>query len=148
MSKYRSRQSSGTLSAAPQALAQRAPAMPVKLSKFKKLSCSKAMSRFQLDNHIIDDLLNIDASPHQGTVQEEYDKYMAALLSPLETDILHFWEVSYTHINKDKQCSLEQYRSTRQSSQHCLELPWIIFRFKHLLFPMNECSRPPRKLTL
>src|SRR5260370_37554436 len=127
MSKYCSRQSLGPLSAAPQALAWCAPAMPVKSSKFKKSSCSKAMSRFQLDNHIIDDLLNIDASPHQGTVQEEYNKYTAASLSPLEMDILHFWEVSYTHINEDKQCSLEQYRSTRRSSQHCSESPWIIF---------------------
>src|SRR5258707_6015114 len=148
MLKYCGRQSSGTLSATPQALARRVPAMPVKSSKFKKSSCSKAMSHFQLDNHIIDDLLNIDASPHQGTVQEEYDKYTAASLSPLEMDILHFWEVSYTHINKDKRCSLEQYRSTRQSSQHCSESPWIIFQFKHLLFPVNECSHPPRKLTL
>src|SRR5216684_4939715 len=148
MLKYYGQQSLGTLSAAPQALAWCAPAMPVKLSKFKKSSCSKAMLCFQLDNYIIDDLLNVNASLHQGTVQEEYNKYTAASLSLLETDILHFWEVSYTHINKDKQCSLEQYRSTRQSSQHCLELPWIIFRFKHLLFPMNECSRPPRKLTL
>src|SRR5258708_37272903 len=102
MSKYRGRQSLGTLSAAPQALAQRAPAMPVKSSKFKKSLCSKAMSHFQLDNHIIDDLLNVNVSPHQGTVQEKYDKYTAASLSPLEMDILHFWEVSYTHINKDK----------------------------------------------
>ena len=148
MLKYRGQQSSGTLSAAPQALAWHAPAIPVKLSKFKKSSCSKAMLHFQLDNHIIDNLLNVNASPHQGTVQEEYDKYTAALLSPLEMDILHFWEVSYTHINEDKQCSLEQYRSTRQSSQHCLELPWIIFQFKHLLFPVNECSRLPRKPTL
>src|SRR5260370_38655298 len=148
MSKYCSRQSLGTLSAAPQALAWCAPAMPVKSSKFKKSSCSKVVSCFQLDNHIIDDLLNVNTSLHQGTVQEEYDKYTAASLFPLETDILHFWEVSYTHINKDKQCLLEQYRSTRQSSQHCSELPWIIFQFKHLLFPMNECSYPPRKLTL
>src|SRR5258707_4922853 len=148
MSKYHGQQSSGTLSAAPQALAQHAPATPVKSSKFKKSSCSKAMSRFQLDNHIIDDLLNIDASPHQGTVQEEYDKYMAASLSLLKTDILHFCEVTYTHINEDKQCLLEQYRSTRRSSQHCSESPWIIFRFKHLLFPVNECSHPPRKPTL
>jgi len=148
MLKYRGQQSSGTLSAAPQALAWHAPTTPVKSSKFKKSSCSKAMLCFQLDNHIIDDLLNIDASPHQGTVQEEYDKYTAASLSPLEMDILHFWEVSYTHINKDKRCSLEQYRSTRRSSQHCSESPWIIFRFKHLLFPVNECSCPPRKLTL
>src|SRR5260370_20812088 len=148
MLKYCGQQSLGTISATPQALARHAPATPVKSSKFKKSSCSKAMSRFQLDNHIIDDLLNVDASSHQGTIQEEYNKYMAASLSLLETDILHFWEVSYTHINKDKQCSLEQYRSTRQSSQHCSELPWIIFQFKHLLFPMNECSYPPRKLTL
>lgn len=61
------------------------------------------MSRFQLDNHMVDDLLdNVNASPHQGTVQEEFDKYTAASPSPLETDILHFWEVSYTHINGDK----------------------------------------------
>src|SRR5258707_3822194 len=102
MSKYCGRQSSGTLSAAPQALAWHAPVTPVKLSKFKKSSCYKAMLHFQLDNHIIDDLLNIDTSLYQGTVQEEYDKYTTALLSLLEMDILHFWEVSYTHINKDK----------------------------------------------
>ena len=68
MLKYCGQQSLGTLSAAPQALAQRAPATPVKLSKFKKLSCSKAVLHFQLDNHIIDDLLNVNASLHQGTV--------------------------------------------------------------------------------
>jgi hypothetical protein len=103
MSKYRSRQSPGTLSAAPQALAQCAPATPLKSSKLRKTSRPKAMSRFQLDNHMVDDLLdNVNASPHQGTVQEEFDKYTAASPSPLETDILHFWEVSYTHINGDK----------------------------------------------
>src|SRR5258707_4135144 len=127
MLKYRGQQSSGTLSAAPQALAWHTPAMPVKSSKFKKSSCSKAMLRFQLDNHIIDNLLNVDVSLHQGTVQEKYNKYMAASLSPLETDILHLCEISYTHINEDKRCSLEQYRSTRRSSQHCSESPWIIF---------------------
>jgi hypothetical protein len=63
------------------------------------------MSHFKLNNHMVDDLLdNIDVSLHQGTVQEEFNRYMAASPSPLETDILHFWEVSYTHINKDKQC--------------------------------------------
>jgi hypothetical protein len=104
MSKYRSRRSSSTLSAAPQALAQRAPATSLKSSKFRKSSHFKAVSRFQLDTHIADELLNIDASPHQGIVQEEFDKYTAASLSPLETDMLHFWEVSYTHINEDKRC--------------------------------------------
>jgi hypothetical protein len=47
---------------------------------------------------------NIDTSLLKGTVQEEFDKYMTASLSPLETDILHFWEVSYTHIKEHKQC--------------------------------------------
>ncbi|SRR5258708_39055145 len=102
MLKYHGQQSLGTLSAAPQALTWHAPAIPVKSSKFKKSSCSKAVSHFQLDNHIIDNLLNVNTSLHQGTVQEEYDKYTAASLSLLEMDILHFWEVSYTHINKDK----------------------------------------------
>jgi len=61
------------------------------------------MSRFKLDNHIVDDYLdNVNVSPRQGTVQEEFDKYTAASLSPLETDILHFWEVSHDHINEDK----------------------------------------------
>jgi hypothetical protein len=101
MSKYRSRRSSGTLAAAPQALA---PATPLKSSKFRKSSRAKAMSRFRLDNHMVDELLDsVNASPHQGTVQEEFDKYTAASVSPLETDILHFWEVSYTHIDEDKQ---------------------------------------------
>ena len=44
---------------------------------------------------------SIDASLHQGTVQEEFDRYTAALLSPLEMDILHFWEVSDTHIHEE-----------------------------------------------
>ena len=146
MSKYRSRWPSSALSAASQAVAQHAPAMPIKLSKFRKSSSSKAVSCFQLDNHIVDELLNnINVSPCQGTVQKEFDKYTAASLSSLETDILHFWEVSYTHINKDKCCWFKLYRSTRQSSQHCLELPWIIFRFRHLLFPVNVYSRLQRK---
>jgi hypothetical protein len=52
---------------------------------------------------MVDELLNkVDPSPCQGTVQEEFNKYMAALLSLLEMDILHFWEVRYTHINEDK----------------------------------------------
>jgi hypothetical protein len=102
MSKYRSQQSLGTLSAAPQAIAQRAPAT---LLKSRKPSCSKAVSHFQLDTHIVDKLLDsVDASPHQGTVQEEFNKYTAASLSLLETDILHFWEVSYTRIDEDKRC--------------------------------------------
>ena len=105
MSKYRSRRSSGTPSATPQALVQHAPAMPLKSSKFRKLSCSQAMSHFKLDNHMVDNLLdNINVSLCQGTVQEEFNRYMAASPSPLKTDILHFWEVSYTHINEDKRC--------------------------------------------
>ena len=60
------------------------------------------MSHFQLDNDLVDELLNnVNVSPHQGTVQEEFDKYTTALPSPLEMDILHFWEVSYTYINEE-----------------------------------------------
>jgi hypothetical protein len=58
----------------------------------------------------------------------------AASLSPLETDILHFWEVSYTRIDEDKRYRLEQYRSTRRSFQRCSQSPWIIFRFRRLPF--------------
>ena len=104
MLKYHMRWSLGTLSAAPPALAQRAPAMLLKSSKFRKSLHFKVMSSFQLDDHLVDKLLNINASPHQGTVQEEFDKYTTASLSTLETDILHFWEVSHTHINEDKLC--------------------------------------------
>jgi hypothetical protein len=94
-----------TLSAAPQALAQHAPAMLLKSSKFRKSSCSRPVLHFQLDTHMGDKLLNdINTSLLKGTVQEEFDKYMTALLSPLEMDILHFWEVSYTHIKEHKQC--------------------------------------------
>ena len=105
MSKYRSRPSSGTLSATPQALAQCAPAMPLKLHKFRKSSSSKAVLCFQLDNHIVDELLDkVDVSPCQGTVKEKFNKYTTASISLLKMDIIHFWEVSYTHINEDKQC--------------------------------------------
>jgi hypothetical protein len=100
MSKYCSQQFPDT----PQPLAQHAPATLLKLSKFRKLSSSIPVSCFKLDGHIIDELLNnVDVSPCQGTVQEEFNKYTAALLSLLETDLLHFWEVSYTHIDEDKQ---------------------------------------------
>jgi hypothetical protein len=105
MTDYRSQQSLGTPVAAPQALVQRAPATPLKSSKFRRPPPSKVMSRFRLDNHIVDNYLdNVNVSPRQGTVQEEFDKYTAASPSPLETDILHFWEVSHNHINDDKWC--------------------------------------------
>ena len=104
MSKYCMRRSLGTLSAAPPALTQHAPATPLKSSKFRKSLRSKVVSSFQLDDHLVDKLLNVDASLHQGTVQEEFNKYTTASLSVLETDILHFWEVSHTHINEDKLC--------------------------------------------
>jgi hypothetical protein len=105
MSKYRNQPSADTLSAAPPALARHAPATPLKSSKLRKSTRSKAVSRFQLDSHMVDEFLDsVDSSPRQGTVQEEFDKYTTASVSPLETDILHFWEVSYTHINEDKRC--------------------------------------------
>jgi hypothetical protein len=105
MSKYHSQHSLGTLSATPQAITQHAPTMLLKSSKFKKLLFSRVMSHFQLENHIVDKLLDsVNVSPYQETVQEEFNKYMAASPLLLETDILHFWEVSYTYINEDKQC--------------------------------------------
>ena len=61
---------------------------------------------FKLDNHIVDDYLNnINMSLCQGTVQEEFDKYTAASPSPIEMDILYFWEVSHNHINEDSVAS-------------------------------------------
>jgi len=105
MMEYRTQQSSGTLVATPQAPIQRTPAMLLKSSKFRRLPTSKVMSHFKLDNHIVDDYLNnVNVSLHQGTIQEEFDKYTAASPSPIEMDILHFWEVSHNHINKDKWC--------------------------------------------
>jgi len=64
MSKYHMRWSLGTLSAAPPALAQHAPATPLKSSKFRKSLHSKVVSSFQLDDHLVDELLNVNASPH------------------------------------------------------------------------------------
>ena len=102
MLKYRSQQPSGTLSAAPRALVQHAPAMLLKPPKLRKSPRYKVLSHYQL---VVDELFrNVDVSPCQETVQEEFDRYMAALLSPHDTDILQFWGVGYTHINKDKQC--------------------------------------------
>jgi hypothetical protein len=130
MSKYRSRQSSGISVAAPQPLAPRAPrapATPVKSSKFRMPPTSKVVSRFKLDNDFADDYLdNVNVSPRQGTVQEEFDKYTAASPSPLHTDILHFWEVSHNHINKDK-CAdwnnTDQQGRVSDIVQHCPGLP-------------------------
>lgn len=102
MSKYRNLLSSGSLPDASQSLAQRAPNTPLKSSK--KLSKPKHLSRFKLDSPMIDELFNnVNVPPCQGTVHEEFDKYTAALLSPPQMDLLNFWEVSYTHIDEDKQ---------------------------------------------
>ena len=105
MSDYRREQRSSTLVATPQALAQHAPATPLKSSNLRKPDTSRVFSRFKLDGHIADDYLNkVKVSPRQRTVEEEFDKYTTALVSPIETDILHFWEVSHNHINEDKWC--------------------------------------------
>ena len=105
MLKYRSQQSLDTPFAASQALAQHAPATPLKSSKFQKSLCSKAVLHFQLDNYMVDNLLdNVDASLHQVTVQKEFNKYMAALPFLLEMDIVNYWAASYTYISRDKQC--------------------------------------------
>jgi hypothetical protein len=105
MTNYRSRPSSGTPVATPRSPPQRAPATPLKSSKLRRAPTHKVVSHFKLDDHLLDDYLdNINLSRRQGTIQEEFDKYTAALPSPIETDILHFWEVSHNHINKDKWC--------------------------------------------
>src|SRR6266404_836954 len=72
------------------------PATPHKTSQSaKSFGHFNAGTRYTLNNDMINDILrNVEASPHEGTVEEEYKRYVSATSSPHETDILHFWEVS------------------------------------------------------
>ena len=33
----------------------------------------------------------------EGTIEEEFERYVNSLASPHETDIIHFWEVSFPY---------------------------------------------------
>ena len=38
----------------------------------------------------------------EGTVEAEFERYMSGLASPRDTDILHFWEVSFPYAIRDE----------------------------------------------
>jgi hypothetical protein len=101
MSEYRSKQiSSGT---SPVAFHGAAPATPRKSNTRKR---SPAFPSFSADRGFdskLDDLFgreNISLS--EGTIEQEYERYMSGQTSSRDTDILHFWEVSFPYTIRDE----------------------------------------------
>jgi hypothetical protein len=101
MSKYRSKQTSSTTS--PVAFRGAAPATPRKSSTRKH---SSAFSSFSLRHGFDSKMDNLfggaNVSISEGTIEEEFQRYTSGLLSPRETDILRFWEVSFPYTIRDE----------------------------------------------
>jgi hypothetical protein len=68
--------------------------------------------------------------------------------SSRDTDILHFWEVSFPYTIRDERSQSRWYRSIGVNFQHYSPLPWIIYRFRHHLFLANVSSHQQKRLTL
>jgi hypothetical protein len=72
-----------------------APLSPVKVPAFAALP-----SRFKIkESPIYPGLSSTSTSSRKATVDEEYRRYISASLSPPDTDILSFWEVSYQYLS-------------------------------------------------
>jgi hypothetical protein len=101
MSEYCSKQISSRTS--PVAFHGAAPATPRK-SNIRKWS--SAFSSFSVDHGFdskLDDLFgreNISLS--EGTIEQEFERYMSGQTSSCDTDILHFWEVSFPYTIRDE----------------------------------------------
>jgi hypothetical protein len=54
------------------------------------------------DSRMDEFLGHANISHSEGTVEEEFERYVNSLASPRETDILHFWEVSFPYSVRDE----------------------------------------------
>src|SRR6266404_552922 len=93
MYEYRRRHSSA--SAPPIPFQGTTPTTPQKPSQPAKSSgLAGVIAHFDLDDNVFGDILGTSEEPlHEGTVEEEYKKYVTTPPSPRNTNILHFWEV-------------------------------------------------------
>ena len=96
MSEYRRKQTLGGTS--PMAFRGTAPATPCKLSTLKQSSVFPSFStRLGFDSKMDELFGRANISHSKGTVEEEFERYVNSLASPRETDIIHFWEVSFPY---------------------------------------------------
>ncbi|KAF8503826.1 kinase-like domain-containing protein [Russula emetica] len=93
MSEYRRKQTSSSTS--PMVFRGTAPATLRKSSTLKKSSVFPGFSTHHRFDSKMDELFGrANISLSEGTVEEEFGRYVNSLASPRETDILHIWEVS------------------------------------------------------
>jgi hypothetical protein len=101
MSEYHSKQiSSGT---SPMAFYGAAPATPRKLNTHKRLPAFPSFSADHRFDSKLDDLFgreNISLS--KGTIKQKFERYVSGQTSSCDTDILHFWEVSFPYTIRDE----------------------------------------------
>ena len=74
-----------------------APATPRKSSKVKQSSIFGAASCLGFEDRMEEIFGSADASITEAPVREEYEKYVSGKLSAKNTDIIHFWEVSFSY---------------------------------------------------
>ena len=84
----------------------------------------------------------------EGTVEAEYERYLSGLPSPRDTDILRFWEVSFTFTIRNERSQSRSYRSIGTNFRHYLRSLKTIYRFKRRLFLVNVYFRQRKRLTL
>jgi hypothetical protein len=101
MSEYRSKQISSRTS--PVAFHDTAPAT---LHKSNTRKWSLAFLSFLADHGFdskLDDLFGCEnISLSKGTIKQEFERYMSSQTSSRNTDILHFWEVSFPYTIRDE----------------------------------------------
>jgi hypothetical protein len=95
MTDYRSKQLLNTTSPVP--FRGAAPATPRKSSKLKQSSIFGAATRLGFGDRMDEIFGHANASVTEAPVREEFDKYTSGVLSPKDTDIIHFWEVSFPY---------------------------------------------------
>jgi hypothetical protein len=101
MSEYCSKQiSSGT---SPVAFHGTAPATPRKSNTHKRLPAFPSFSVDRGFDSKLNDLFgreNISLS--EGTIKQEFERYVSGQTSSCDMDILHFWEVGFPYIIRDE----------------------------------------------
>lgn len=101
MSEYRSKRTSSSTS--PVAFRSAAPATPRKSSTLKQSSVFSSFStRVGFDSKMDELFGGANTSLSEGTAEEEFERYVSGSPSPRETDILHFWEVSFLYAIRDE----------------------------------------------
>ena len=96
MSEFRSKQTSSSIS-----LVAPRGAVPATLCKLTTLKQSLVFPSFSMhlgfDNKMDELFGHANISLSKGTIEMEFERYMYGLPSPHDTDILHFWEVSFPY---------------------------------------------------